>query len=123
MDDRASQPSVDELGRKLDDLTRAAREIHRDVDEIKLRLFNGVTEIIRETYSKVLLLEKNQQSKESQFMELQRIWVKYFRWHDHKMRSTMKVFVVALFLIISAWVMVVGAEGNFLGSLVRSLSA
>lgn len=53
---------IEQISSKLDELSRSTDLVKGEVGAIKTRLFNGLTDTTRETYAKVLVLEKSKKS-------------------------------------------------------------
>jgi type III secretory pathway component EscR len=68
MECEATLRPLDEMSQRLAAMHDATSDLRRDVNEIKLRLFNGLTDTTRETYAKVLNLESKQNLHE-EFMQ------------------------------------------------------
>jgi hypothetical protein len=107
----------EDIDQRIQDLVKIAKETRRDVNEIKLRAFNGLTDTVRETYSKVLSVESKQKSSEERLMELQTSWLDAFRKHDHKERVTLIVSIAALAVIVVAWMALDAATNPYVRAL------
>ena len=99
---------LEQMG-KIDEISHSTNELRVDISLIKARLFNGLMDTIRETYSQVLILDNKQKDIDTRLEEFQMTWVSKFTAHDVKekvfhvliggvMVLTMCVFSVILVL-------------------------
>lgn len=87
---------LDDLSTKVDAVSHSTAELKAEVSAIKIRLFNGLTDTMRETYAKVLLLDNKQHETESRVLEIQRLWTEQFS--SHETRDRLFHFVVGFFM-------------------------
>lgn len=87
---------LDNVSTKIDAVSYSTAELKAEVSAIKVRLFNGLTDTMRETYAKVLLLDNKQHETESRVLEIQRLWTEKFSSHETKDR--LFHFVVGFFM-------------------------
>lgn len=94
---------IEQVNLKLDDISRSSEVVKGEVSAIKTRLFNGLTDTTRETYAKVIVLEKKQEQYEDAMHLMQNTWLEKFTRHDTKDKiyhSTIGIimgFVVTVF--------------------------
>lgn len=74
MESEATLHPLDKMSQRLAAMHDATSELRRDVNEIKLRLFNGLTDTTRETYAKVLTLESKQKLHEDFMQQCHSEW-------------------------------------------------
>lgn len=94
---------IEQINLKLDDLTRSSELVKGEVGAIKTRLFNGLTDTTRETYAKVIGLEKKQEQHDEAIHLMQNSWMEKFTRHDtkekiyHSLIGIIMGFVVTVF--------------------------
>lgn len=113
MQSNSTHAPLDELRQRLAALHAAASDLHRDVNEIKLRLFNGVTDTMRETYAKVLILEKKQESYEGFMQQYQGEWEKVRDLRQRRDSRALILIWCASLLNFSAAALSYAASGGF----------
>ncbi|MFO1129297.1 MAG: hypothetical protein U1E66_12795 [Rhodospirillales bacterium] len=94
---------IEQISSKLDELSRSTDLVKGEVGAIKTRLFNGLTDTTRETYAKVLVLEKKQEECDAAVHLLQDTWAERFATHDtkekiyHSLIGIFMGFIVTIF--------------------------
>lgn len=101
------QRHLDELSKKLDGVYHSTRELKGEISSIKGRLFNGLTDTMRETYAKVLVLESKQHETESRVIEMQRLWIEKFTSHDTRERLFHSVIGIFMSLMLISFSVVI----------------
>lgn len=97
---------IEQMNHKIDGLAQSAESLRSDVGSIKTRLFNGISDTTRETYSKVIGLETRQNYQQDVLDEIQKSWSEKFSVHDTKERlyhtlvGTVMAFLVTVFVAL-----------------------
>ena len=94
---------IEQINQKLDEVSRSSELVKGEVSAIKTRLFNGLTDTTRETYAKVIVLEKKQEQYDDAIHSMQDTWMEKFAIHDtkekiyHALIGIIMGFVVTVF--------------------------
>ncbi|MFO1152118.1 MAG: hypothetical protein U1E42_00430 [Rhodospirillales bacterium] len=92
---------IEQVNVKLDDLGKSAEVVKGEVSAIKTRLFNGLTDTTRETYSKVIVLEKKQEQYEDTIHSMQNTWMEKFATHDTKEKIYHSIIGIVMGFIVT----------------------
>jgi hypothetical protein len=96
----------EQMNHKIDTLSQSSEIIKNEIGSIKTRLFNGITDTTRETYSRVIGLEAKQNYQQDVLDEIQKNWSEKFSVHDTKERlyhtlvATVMAFLVTVFVAL-----------------------
>jgi hypothetical protein len=105
-DDRTQSLAVDgetiahyliELSNKIDAFSHSTNEVKADVGAIKARLFNGLTDTMRETYAKVIILENKQEETSRRMYDAHKCVLETLTYNDNKH----KVFYVSISVVMA----------------------
>jgi hypothetical protein len=106
MDDDLMIKLFNQMNQKIDSLSQSTESLKSEVSSIKTRLFNGITDTTRETYSRVIGLETKQGYQQDVLENLQQKWSERFSVHDTKERlyhtvlATVMAFLVTIFVAL-----------------------
>jgi type III secretory pathway component EscR len=115
MESKPSPAPLDEMSQRLAALHTATSDLRRDVNEIKLRLFNGLTDTMRETYAKVLILENKQQSHEDFMNKCQKEWASERALRGSRDRAVLLLVWFSALVNLAAAVFSYTVSGGFGG--------
>lgn len=85
----------------MDELSYATSELKSEISAIKARLFNGMTDTMRETYARVLILENNREETDSRLHEMQKNIIAEFASHDTKEKIYHLIGIILVLCVIS----------------------
>ena len=74
---------IEQINQKLDEVSRSSELVKGEVSAIKT-LFNGLTDTTRETYAKVIVLEKKQEQYDDAIHSMQDTWMEKFAIHEKR---------------------------------------
>lgn len=100
----------EQMNQKIDNLSQSHEMIKNDISSIKTRLFNGITDTTRETYSRVIGLETKQNYQQDVLDEIQRNWSEKFSIHDTKERLYHTLLAAVMAFLVTVFVALVVFE-------------
>lgn len=92
-----------DISKKMDDVTRSTNEIEADIDAIKARLFNGLTDTMRETYAKVIILENKHEETSHSVYTMHKQCVEQLKQYDNKYKVIHAIIGITISLVVITW--------------------